>query len=432
MAPRLIARDHHPEVQEHLPLLLGGRFSSNLLLRYPAPFLGVIASGLGTTVGVMGLALSAGEFAGLGAPAVGRAADRRGPRLAMGVGLGLCTVGALGAAAAPVVIVFALAMVVIQLSKVSFDAAVTSWVADRVPFARRSEVTGIIETSWAMALLVGIPVLALVVDRWGWRTGYVAIAVLCGAGAVFAWRRIPDETPAAVGDVAVADAGVVSSGTPSSGTVSPGTLSPGTLSPGASVGPAPGSPAAWWRLPRRSLAALAAVALLMGAIQLVVVVEGVWFEDAFGFSTAGIGGGILVIGVAELVGSLSSARLTDRVGKRRSMVAGALVMGPCMACLGLVGSNAVIGIAVLAVGTMGFEYALVSAFPLVAELDVMARGTMFTLMLAAGTVMRGVSDALGGVLFDLGGITAVGLTSAGMVAAVLLVLVVGVREPERV
>ncbi len=91
-----------------------------------------------------------------------------------------------------------------------------------------------------------------------------------------------------------------------------------------------------------------------------------------------------------------------------------------------------VGIAVLAVGTMGFEYALVSAFPLVAELDVMARGTMFTLMLAAGTVMRGVSDALGGVLFDHGGITAVGLTSAGMVAAVILVLVVGVREPERV
>ena len=35
-------------------------------------------------------------------------------------------------------------MVVVQLSKVSFDAATTSWIADRVPFRRRSEVTGLV------------------------------------------------------------------------------------------------------------------------------------------------------------------------------------------------------------------------------------------------------------------------------------------------
>ena len=115
--PRLLASDHDPEVRRHLPLLIGGRFSSNLLLRFPAPFLGVIAAGLGTSVGVMGVALSAGEFAGLAAPAVGRAADRRGARTAMGVGLSLVTTGALLAAGAPGVVVFALAMVVVQLSK---------------------------------------------------------------------------------------------------------------------------------------------------------------------------------------------------------------------------------------------------------------------------------------------------------------------------
>ena len=61
---RILAADHDPEVRRHLPLLVGGRFASNLLLRFPAPFLGVIAAGFGTSVGTMGLALSAGEFAG--------------------------------------------------------------------------------------------------------------------------------------------------------------------------------------------------------------------------------------------------------------------------------------------------------------------------------------------------------------------------------
>ncbi len=419
--PRILAADHDPEVRRHLPLLIGGRFSSNLLLRYPAPFLGVIATGLGTSVGVMGLALSAGEFAGLAAPAVGRAADRRGARTAMSVGLSLVTVGALMAAAAPVVVVFAVAMVVVQLSKVSFDAATTSWIADRVPFRRRAEVTGLVETSWALALLVGIPSLGLLVDRAGWRWGFVVIAVLCGLAAVGVRRRIPPSTGHGGGELhpdALLDEALG------------GPAGPAVTAAVADAPPAePGR--AWWRMPARSALTLACVALLMGAVQLVVVVEGVWFEDAFGFSTARIGGAVLFIGIAELIGSLGSSRLTDRVGKRRSMVLGALVMMPAMASLGLVGSHAAVGIAVVAVGTLGFEYALVSAFPLVAELDTAARGTMFTFMLAAGTAMRGVADAVGATLYDRGGIGVVGLTSAALVAVVLVLLAVVVREPVR-
>jgi DHA1 family inner membrane transport protein len=357
------------------------------------------------------VALSAGEFAGLAAPAVGRAADRRGARTAMSVGLALVTVGALLAAAAPVVVVFAMAMVVVQLSKVSFDAATTTWVADRVPFGRRAEVTGLVETSWALALLVGIPVLGVVVGKVGWRWGYVVIAVLCGLAALGVRRRIP----------------------PSSGSRA-GQLHPDALLDEAVGGAVADAPVAepdrpWWRLPGRTVLTLASVALLMGAVQLVVVVEGVWLEDVFGFSTAGIGVAIFFIGVAELVGSLGASRLTDRVGKRRSMVLGAVVMAPAMASLGLVGPHAAVGIAVVAVGTLGFEYALVSAFPLVAELDPAARGTMFTLMLAGGTAMRGVANAVGALLYEAGGIEVVGLASASVVVVVIGLLVVAVREP---
>jgi DHA1 family inner membrane transport protein len=416
---RILAADHDPEVRRHLPLLIGGRFASNLLLRYPAPFLGVIAAGFGTSVGTMGVALSAGEFAGLAAPAVGRAADRRGARTAMSVGLALVTVGALLAAAAPVVVVFAMAMVVVQLSKVSFDAATTTWVADRVPFGRRAEVTGLVETSWALALLVGIPVLGVVVGKVGWRWGYVVIAVLCGLAALGVRRRIPPSSGSRAGQLhpdALLDEAV-------GGPVGP------TATAAVADAPVAEPDRPWWRLPGRTVLTLASVALLMGAVQLVVVVEGVWLEDVFGFSTAGIGVAIFFIGVAELVGSLGASRLTDRVGKRRSMVLGAVVMAPAMASLGLVGPHAAVGIAVVAVGTLGFEYALVSAFPLVAELDPAARGTMFTLMLAGGTAMRGVANAVGALLYEAGGIEVVGLASASVVVVVIGLLVVAVREP---
>jgi predicted MFS family arabinose efflux permease len=417
----LLATDHHPEVRRHLPLLIAGRFSSNLLLRFPAPFLGVIAAGLDSSVAAMGLALGAGELAGLAAPAVGRAADRRGARTAMSVGLALVAAGALLAGAAPVVVVFAAAMVVVQLSKVSYDAATTAWIADRVPFGRRAEVTGLVETSWALALLVGVPGLGLVIDRFGWRSGFVVAAALCALTAVGVRRRIP----------------------PGGGTEAGGARPAALLDEavGGPVGPEATalvdqadeavSPRPWWRLPARSVVTLASVALLMGAVQLVVVVEGVWFSDAFGFTTAGIGLAVLFVGGAELVGSLGSSRLTDRVGKRRSIAIGAFVMAPAMASLGLVGSSAAVGVAVLAVGTLGFEYALVSAFPLVAELDTHARGTTFALMLAGGTAMRGVADGVGAVLYDLGGISLVGVTSGVIALVVVTLVVVVVREPEQ-
>lgn len=393
MAPRLVAEDHDPEVRQHLPLLMGGRFSSNLLLRFPAPFLAVIGNGLGVSLGVMGVALSVGEFAGLLSPLAGRAADRHGARAAMVAGLGLLALAGLLAAGAPVVAWFAGALVLVTLAKTAFDAATTSWIADRVPFARRAEVVGTVETTWALALLVGVPLLAPVVAGLGWRAGYVLVAVLVGVSGVAIAVRLP--LAARVEHAAAAVA-----------------------------------PPRWWRLPRRSLATLGAVSVLMGSIQVVFVVEGAWFQQAFGFSTADIGLGILAVGAAELCGSFGSSRLTDRVGKRRSIALGAAVMAPAMASLGLVGPHAALGIAVVAVGTFGFEFALVSAFPLVVELDTTSRGTVFTLLLAGGTAMRGLASIAGGFLFDAGGIAPVGVVSAGLAVVALVAVLAVVREPE--
>jgi hypothetical protein len=56
---------------------------------------------------------------------------------------------------------------------------------------------------------------------------------------------------------------------------------------------------------------------------------------------------------------------------------------------------------------------------------------MFTFMLAGGTAMRGVANAVGANLYDAGGIETVGLASAAVVVVVLGLLAFAVREPSR-
>ncbi len=52
-------------------------------------------------------------------------------------------------------------------------------------------------------------------------------------------------------------------------------------------------------------------------------------------------------------------------------------------------------------------------------------------MLAGGTAMRGVANAVGPAVYDRFGIGVVGLTSAALVGVVLVLLAAAVREPGR-
>ena len=55
-----------------------------------------------------------------------------------------------------------------------FDVGLISWTADHVPYERRGRIIGLIETSWALGLLVGVTTLGLVAAATSWRWSYVA------------------------------------------------------------------------------------------------------------------------------------------------------------------------------------------------------------------------------------------------------------------
>jgi predicted MFS family arabinose efflux permease len=185
-------------------------------------------------------------------------------------------------------------------------------------------------------------------------------------------------------------------------------------------------------LRKRSVLALLGTSFLLTMAQEVpFIVYGAWLESAFGLGLTTLGLASIVVGLAEGSAELGTTVLTDRWGKRRSVVIGlaglaaGLVVLPGLAGLGLV--PALAGVALVMVT---FEFAIVSLLPLASELAPEARATLLSFNLTAFSLGRIAGAAAGGWLWEwnAGGIAqhaAVG-TACALFAAILVVL--GIRE----
>ena len=133
-------------------------------------------------------------------------------------------------------------------------------------------------------LLLGAPILAFLIDRYGWRAAYVALALLNGLAAVAIFRSMPAPQIAA-------------------------TTAKTSLFGG---------------LPRSAWPPLIASAAVAGAGMSIFVVMGAWLSDDYGLSVAGLGAIATGIGAAELASSSAVAVAADRIGIRRSVGIGGL------------------------------------------------------------------------------------------------------------
>lgn len=378
-----LSRGLPPEI----PAQVVARFTSNLGFRLVFPFLPTIARGLDTSLGSVGVALSGRELMGLGGPVLGAVTDRGWHRRTMLAGLLLFSAGCLLAGGAPGIGVFVVAMALTGAAKVAFDTAMGAWIGERVAFLDRGRVTGITELSWAAAFLVGIPVMAVVVELAGWRGPFLILAVANVLAAL--WVRsvlAPDEPRREAGRLRIAR-------------------------------------------PSRDLwvLVLSVVAVVFGH-QLVLVTFGAWFEDDFGLDAGGLGLLAVALGLAELVGTVMTVAVTDRIGKRVSVAGGALIMVLPMAAFGVADSTI---LAVLLVGLtlLGFEFSFISALPYATEVQPEARGATLGVLISALTVTRAVGSVAGTRLYDGSGIGTVGVVAAASVAVGAVLIGAFGREP---
>ncbi|MGZ5383338.1 MAG: MFS transporter [Acidimicrobiia bacterium] len=370
-----------------LIFLAAARLVLNTGYRFIYPFLPVLARGLGVPLTQAGMLVSARWITGLATPAAVRVLGRgeRRHRL-IAAGLAMFATGAVITAATGVFAGALVGFVMLGLGKPVFDVAAQAYLADRTPYPVRARYLGVIELTWASSLLIGAPAAGWLIARLGWAAPFWAIAVLSGVAFLsMRWVIEPDAGSAERVQPRLA-------------------------------------------LDRSALALLAAIGLYSGASEIMFVVFGAWLEDGFGLSLLGLGAAGVLLAVSELVGEGSTLMWTDRIGKRRSVAIGLVVSAVAYVLLSITNAHFATGMASMALALAGFEFTIVSTFPLASEVRPLAR-TRFLAILTVGMGLgRAVGAWVGPYLYENSGLTANTLVAAAANLVALVLLLGWVRE----
>ncbi len=374
-----------------LARLTAAKAVANTALRWVPPFLPTLERAFGASTGQMTTILGVGEMAGLSTIGVGRYLDRGRERLVMTLALVAISVSSL-VALVGTTFTFAIAFLLVVLGVANLTVAGHSTISRFVPYDGRARAIGLYETSWALALLIGAPLIAVLIQVFGWRGPYVLLAISCAAMAAWIWTAgarnavkepIEAATPIGIGS-----------------------------------------------LPFRAWAVIVGSALLAMSGLSVFAISGKWLDTAFGVSTGGLGLVAMGFGAFELIASTGSAGFADRIGKFRATLLGiALLLGGQVVMV--IADDALwVGVLGILAFLCGFEFAFVTSLSLVTEAMPESRGTTIALSNGVGTVARGSGTIASGFLFTRWGIE--GTLSMSAVAASVATACFVLSRPARV
>jgi predicted MFS family arabinose efflux permease len=370
------------------------RLVLNTARRFAYPFAPALSRGLGVPLTAITSLIAVNQATSVLGLFFGPVADRLGYRVMMLTGMALLVVGMFAGGFFPFFGVILIALFLAGLAKSIFDPALQAYVGERVPFHRRGLVIGFLEFSWAGSTLLGIPAIAVLIDRLGWRSPFVVMGGLGLLGILIIRILIEKggpKDPQKHSLLLFKDA---------------------------------------WRPLLRERAALGALFysfLVSTANDNLFVVYGAWLENRFNLSIVALGFGTAVIGIAELAGESMTAALADRLGLKRSLLGGLVVCTICYGILPYLGQSLGLALVGLFLIFLSFEFMIVTGLSLFTELLPSARATMMASYLATGGIGRVVGALIGGPIWLTGGIYATSLVSAIISALALMSIFGGLR-----
>jgi predicted MFS family arabinose efflux permease len=375
------------------------RLVINTARRFGYTFAPALSRGLGLPLTAITPLLTTSQLTGLLSPVFGPLSDRWGHRTMILISMALLTAGMLLGGALPYYAVLLVAFFLGGLAKAIYDPALQAYAGEHVPYARRGRAIALIDLSWSGSTLLGIPLLGLLIEQRGWRAPFLALGISALAGLVALSAVFPRaDTP-----------------------VKRGPVHPWrTFRDG-------------WRLVRQSrstLAALGIAVLISAGADNFFVVYGAWLEQTFGLSTAGVGFATIAIGVAEALGELLTAGLSDKLGLKRAIGIGLILSCLSYLILPFVGTSTVLALSGLFAIFISFEFVIVTVISIFTELLPEARATSLSANIAAMGIGRIIGAVMGGFIWQAGGILAIGVVSAGIQILALPLLLWGMRAPD--
>ena len=355
------------------------RIILNTSRRFAYPFAPVLSRGLGVELTAITSVIAANQATALFGLFFGPVSDRLGYRLMMLSAMAMLALGMFAGGLFPFYGVILVALFLSGIGKTIFDPTIQAYVSKNVPFEKRGFFIGLMEYSWAASTLVGIPLIALLIDRFGWRAPFIVLGSLSLLGMILLAVVIPKNDKKA--------------------------------------GAHQVSNSFWtaWRQLVRQRAALGAMGFaffISAGNDNLFVVYGAWLEKSFDLSIIALGLSTGLIGLAELSGETLTAFFADRFGLKRTVFGAltlCLISYAILPFLGLTLPRALSGLFFI---FLTFEFAIVTSMSLFTELLPEYRATMMSGFFAAAGVGRIAGAMMGGHIWLAGGLLSTGLVSA--------------------
>lgn len=342
----------------------GTRTVLNTMHRMIYPFLAVFGRGLGVDLVVLSLAVSFRSLVGAFGPFLALVADRKGRKTGMLLGLIIFIFGAGLVTFRPTYLTFLLTLALTLMGKYVFDPSLQAYIGDRVSYRRRGTVIAATEIGWSLSFILGVPIMGLLIARVGWIAPFPALGLLGFlALGLLVWMLPRDPAP----------------------------IDRRTLRENL------------WSIlySPPALAGLSFGLLISTANEVVNLIFGVWLEDSFGLKVAALGAASAVIGLSELSGELMVGGFTDRLGKLRATMLGAMLNSLVAIALPFLGRSLVGALAGLFCFYVTFEFTLVSCIPLMTEILPSARATLMAANVAGLSLGRAFGALLSPQIYGL-------------------------------
>lgn len=360
-----------------LLVVTSGRLASTTAFRIVYPLLPFLSARFEVSLQQVATLVALQTAASLASPIGGTLADRFGERKVMLGGLATFIVGALLCSFTDAFWIFQIGYLLIGLATAFYLPSAQSYLSARSPYEQRGRMLGIFETAWAVSAIIGVAPLMYLIDiqnNISW-----AYAILAGVGAFgfLSVFQLPEHH------------------TRESQSRNEPSFDWGTIK----------MPALWLLL--------LFPFLTLGGNDLFFVTQSTWLKDVLGANESMLGNLFILIGIAELAGSLAVVAFSDRIGKRRSVLASFTITSICLILMPIVDTSWLSTVIVLFVFYFMIEYAIVATFPLLSEALPQARGTMMALVSATIGFGRIFSSLSSEWLYTTGQMTLVTAVAAG-------------------
>jgi predicted MFS family arabinose efflux permease len=369
------------------------------------PFLATMAAGMGVDVVTLGRLVSLRSAMGMAAPIFGSLADRLGYRRIMRMGLLLAAAGTFLLGASTNLWMIALGMILSGVGLSSFVPTLQAYMSARLPYDRRAQGIGILEYAWALASIVGLSLMGILIDAQGWRAPFFVM----GSGMLLGWLAF----------------GLLPSAAESGEGVR---LQPVLQLSSVSL---PQRARTFFRLStnnRSAYALMSANGLFFFAQFHILIIHGGWLQAEYGLTAAILGTVALIQGVADLGGSVLVSLITDKVGKRRSVLIGMIGVFFVYAVLPFVNVGLLPVVAALAAMRLFFEFGIVSNISLMSEQVPEQRGKVMTLSAAFTLAASTLAGLTGPWAYIRWGVVGLGPIAALCVALSIFLVLGFVRE----